>query len=212
MTIPTLLLPLLQVSAAAPAPPQYPRAGRHGIELGVGLLDNTRSTVTSGGTTISALGVGGSLAYTYWLTDDLGLSAQVGAVSVEATVSASGGQSEVRSATIVPLLFGLKYQPFRMQGSDRLRPYLAAAVGPFLGTDAGVSAGAGGASVDSRTETALGGRAAIGLDFLASHRVMLGVGAGYRLMTDFSEAIGDDRNYSGAEFTLSVGLLLGGGS
>jgi outer membrane protein W len=213
MNIASLLLPLLQVAAVAPpAPPGYSRAGRHDIELGIGVLDNTRSTVTSGSTNISAFGVGGSLAYTYWFADDLGFSARVGVVSADATVSAGGSGSDVRSATVIPLFFGVKYQPLRLRGSDRLRPYLAAAMGPVFGTDAGVSAGTGGASVGSRTATALGGHTAIGLDVLASRRVTLGVGAGYRLMTDFRQAIGDERNYSGAEFIITVGLLLGGGS
>lgn len=216
MTITSLLLPLLQVAAAVPAPPQYPRAGRHGIELGFGLLDHTAATVTAGTggttTTTSGGGIGGSLTYTYWLADDLGLSAHVGVVSVDATVSAAGGESDVRSASVIPVMFGVKYQPFRFRGADRVRPYLAAAVGPFVGSDAAVSAGTGGASVASHTETALGGRAAIGIDFLASRRVMLGLGAGYRLMADFQQPVGGRRDYSGAELTLAVGLLLGGGS
>jgi len=226
MSILNVVIPLLQaatitpqaVEPAAEAPTvetRAPRAGRHGLELGIGLFDHTTAavTATAGGTTstTSGSGVGGSLTYTYWLADDLGLSAQVGVVSVDATVSAVGTQSQVRSVSVVPLLFGVKYQPFQFRGAERVRPYLAAAVGPFIGTDAGISSGTGGASVASRTEAAAGGRAGIGLDFLASQRVMLGLGAGYRLMTDFAQPIGGERNYSGADLTLAVGVLLGGG-
>lgn len=215
MKITSVLVPLLQMATAVPAVPQYQRAGRHGIELGIGLLDHTSGqvTVTTTGntTTTTGTGVGGSLTYTYWLADDVGLSAQIGVVDVDASVSVAGTQSDVRSATVVPLLLGVKYQPFHFRGTERLRPYLSAAVGPYIGTAASVSAGPGIAGVTSRTEAAPGGRAGIGLDLLVSHRVMLGLGAGYRLMTDFDQAIGAERNYSGAELTLSAGLLLGRG-
>ncbi len=214
MTIANVLIPLLQVASATPPLSPYARAGRHGLELGIGLLDQARGTVsvTAGGTTTtSGNGVGGSLTYTYWVADNLGLAARVGAVDVDASVTVDGSGSDVRSASIVSLLFGVKYQPFKFRGTDRLRPYVAAAVGPYIGNDAGVHAGGGTTSVASRTEVAPGGRAGIGLDFLASRRVMLGVGLGYHLMTDFNQAVGADRNYSGADFSIAVGLLLGGG-
>jgi len=214
MTITSVLIPLLQVATAAPPLSPYARTGRHGIELGIGLLDHASGTVsvTAGGTTTTTgNGVGGSLSYTYWAADNLGLAARIGAVDVDASVTVDGGGSNVQSASIVSLLFGVKYQPFRFRGAERLRPYVSAAMGPYVGNDAGVRAGGGTTSVTSRTEVALGGRAGIGLDFLASRRVMLGVGLGYHLMTDFDQAVGAERNYSGADFTLTVGLLLGGG-
>ena len=212
MTITTFLIPLLQVATAMP---QYDRAGRHGIELGIGLLDNTKGevSVTGAGTTTSTTGtgVGGAFSYTYWLADNLGLAAQVGVVDVDASISVAGTHSDIRSATVVPLLFGVKYQPFRFKGAGRLRPWLSAAIGPYIGTASAISSGVGNASVSSHTEAAFGGRGGVGLDVQLSRLVVLGAGGGYRLMTDFDQRIGAERNYSGMEFTLSIGLLLGSG-
>lgn len=224
MTFQTQLIPIVQAVLLAAGAQQDPvreaerpsltRAGRHAIELGVGVAGGTTASISAGpggATTEAGTAVSGALSYSYWIAERVAITAQVGVASVDATVSSGTTSSSVRSATVVPLLFGAKYQPFSIAGAERLRPYLSGAIGPFIGTDAGVGTQGGTATVGSRTEVALGGRIGAGLDLLVSRRVMLGVGAGYRLMADFAQPIGGDRNYSGADFVLSVGVLLGGG-
>jgi hypothetical protein len=53
-------------------------------------------------------------------------------------------------------------------------------------------------------------RIPIGVEFRLGNRVMLGLGGGYAFMTDFSDPIGGEKNHSGGDFGLTVGILFGG--
>lgn len=66
-------------------------------------------------------------------------------------------------------------------------------------------------SQESRSEGAFGVRLGGGIDFLLGQSFKLGANAGYDLMTDFSKPIGARKNYSGPEFSLSFGIILGEG-
>ncbi len=63
----------------------------------------------------------------------------------------------------------------------------------------------------SRTEAVFGGQVEAGIDFLLGRRVMTGLRFAYDLMSDFQQPIGGCRNYSGPEFTIGLGFLIGGG-
>ena len=66
-------------------------------------------------------------------------------------------------------------------------------------------------AVESVSETALGSRLAIGLDISLSRLFRVGFGAGYRLVTDFENRIGSEKNHSSPEFSLSFGIVFGKG-
>ncbi len=69
----------------------------------------------------------------------------------------------VELATVIPLLLGVKYKPIELAVGDALRPYVYAALGPYLGFASDVRTGAT-SGLESYTETALGSRAGVGLD------------------------------------------------
>jgi len=188
--------------------------GKHGIELRLGLLSKLSSTneISTGGITTKnkANGLGGSIAYNYWLEDNLALSISIGALNADANTSVSGGGTSVESAVVVPMLFGVKYQAFRFTDSNNLRPYVSASIGPYFGFASNVRAGAI-TSTESISETALGARLAVGMDLSLSKLFKLGFGAGYRFVTDFENRIGSETNYSSPEFSLLLGIVFGRG-
>lgn len=65
--------------------------------------------------------------------------------------------------------------------------------------------------VEARSETALGSRLAVGVDLSLFRWFKLGFAGGYHFVTDFENRIGSEKNYSGPEFSLSLGIVFGKG-
>jgi outer membrane protein W len=211
----TMLLAALALQAGQAEPnavAPLSRAGRHGVELGADLLGTTRASASFslGGTQISASGgsFGGSLTYSYWAEDRVALQVSLGVIGADASIDIIGTGPVTEGAAVMPLLVGLKYQPWRFDAAGRVRPYVTGAVGAYIGDASGVQAG-GSTTVTARTEAVLGARAGAGLDLLISRWLTLNAGVGYRLVSAFAEPIGGETNYSGTEFVLSVGVLIG---
>ncbi|UCF18621.1 MAG: hypothetical protein JSU87_11810 [Gemmatimonadota bacterium] len=188
--------------------------GRHGIELSLGFLSEVSAAneLSVGGLTMTseANGVIGSIAYDYWFADDLAFGVSLGVASANASTSVTGTGASMESATVMALLFGLKYKPIGLAVGDALRPYLYASLGPYFGFASDVRSGTA-TGVESYTETALGSRAGLGIDLSLGRSFTLGVAAGYRLVSDFARRIGSETNYSSPEFSLSAGILIGRG-
>lgn len=123
------------------------RAGRHGIEIDGNLIGTSEAGVSasSGGADVSANGSGRGMHFTYsrWLDERAALQFSVGTLLAYAHVSVPGARAEIESAVVVPVLVGLKYQPFKFEPGDGVRPFVTAAFGAYIGNTAGVNAGMG---------------------------------------------------------------------
>jgi len=223
LVISLMIFPIPVIGQTLPTPEETESAersasnslrGKHCIELTAGLLSEISATheVSAGGVTTKskADGLIGSIGYTYWFENDWGITFSVGVSDADATTSTSGSDVLVESAVVVPVLFGVKYQPSRLIHSDVMSPYVSASVGPYSGFASNVRTGAT-TTVESISETALGSRLAIGLDISLSRLFRVGFGAGYRLVTDFENRIGSEKNHSSPEFSLSFGIVFGKG-
>lgn len=186
--------------------------GKHSISLSAGILGGMTVTneVSAGGETNTVVGNEflGSIAYTYWLENNLAVNVSLGLLSMDVTNSVQGSEVSTETATVVPLLFGVKYQPFRLTASDVLRPYVAASVGPFFGSQTMERVGVN-VETEVYSETALGSRVGVGVDLLLSKWFTLGVGGGYYFVSDFERPIGSEKNYSSPEFSLSFAIAFG---
>ena len=206
-------------SRAAPRPtPSEPaihsRAGRHGLEIDGNLLGTSEmgAHTSLGGAEVEAHGSGRgmNIRYSRWFNERAALQFSVGMLSADAKVSASGVRGEVESAVVVPLLVGLKYQPFQFEPSDGVRPFVSAAFGAYVGNSAGVKASLA-PSVGSHSESVLGGRVGAGIDLLAGRHFTFSTSVGLRMVSEFAQPIGGRTKFSGAEFNLGMGVLFGRG-
>ncbi len=188
--------------------------GKHSIALSAGILGGVtvENEVSASGEITSVVGNEflGSIAYTYWLENDLAVNFSLGLLSLDVANSVQGSEVSTETATVVPLLFGVKYQPFRVTESDILRPYVAASVGPFFGTESMSRVGVN-VETEVYSETALGSHLGGGMDLSLGKWFTLGVGAGYYLVSDFERPIGSEKNYSSPEFSMSLGIVFGKG-
>lgn len=208
-----LTIGLLAVTAASIHAQNLAQRSRLELQLGVGIRANTTSVASVGGVTAetSAAGFLGSFGYSYWVQEALALTVGLGVLTtdVESRVGAGGVSS--RTATVVPLFAGLRYYFPKSTYGGQWRPYLAGALGPVIGTETASKVGSTIVN-ESITRTAFGGRLGAGLDVLLSRSFMLGFQAGYHLMSDFSVPIGGHENHSGADFGISISVLLGSGA
>jgi len=112
------------------------------------------------------------------------------------------------------VLMGIRYYLPESTLTTSFRPYLSGAIGSFVGTRTATDVNGdayGGVITEIRTMGVMGGKIGGGADFLLNRHIMLGAGAGYNLMGDFPESIGNRKNYSGFEMHIGVSWLFGKG-
>lgn len=218
LTIVFLIISFIPLSSQAMSPIEnlnsYSLKGKHNIQIGIGFLSDigVRNRVSSSGVinTVEADGFLGSFTYNYWTRQKLAVSVSGGSLSSKVSNSAtvSGVLNEVSS--VVPILFGFKYQPFKLTNDEVLRPYILASFGPFIGSSVKSQSGL---KVENGvfSETALGAHLGVAIDCSISKLFVIGVGAGHYFVSDFDRSIGGETNYSSPEFSLSIGILLGKG-
>lgn len=210
---------LLAVAISAGAAPEDPGesaggpslAGRHRIELRAGYWESEQLAHTSPvfyvERTTRVENVLGVLSYAYWSHDqvatDITLRGQVaGATSFKNRIGTTDS-----TVVVTSLLFGVRLYPVPSRVTP-FRPYLTAAIGPYLGIEA--RSEFDGRKVEHITTAgAFGGYLGGGLDFQFGRYVMAGVNVGYNLVADFPEALGLKRNFSGVEMSAGISLLLG---
>ena len=207
-------LPTPQETEPGDRPVSNSLRGRHCIEVTAGLLSEISATqeVTAGNVTTKseANGFLGSVGYTYWVENDWGITFSVGVSDMDASVSTSGSGTSVIAAEVMPILFGVKYQPSGLIDSDVARPFASVSAGSYLGSSSEVRTGVT-TVVEARSETALGSRLVVGVDLSVFRWFKLGFAGGYHFVTDFEDRIGSEKNFSGPEFSLSFGIVFGKG-
>ena len=188
-------------------------SGRNAVSMSLGLLSdmNASSEISRAGVTTRSGGGGfmGALGFTHWYTDRLGVDVNIGVMNAEAKTSVGPHGPRVESAVVMPLLFGIRYQPVLLTTANEPRVYLTAAVGPYFGMASNVTTDWFPAT-EEYTETALGARIGVGMSFSLGRIFIVDVGAGYHLVSDFPRRIGSRENYSSPDFTLALSFVFGG--
>jgi len=193
---------------------RFALSGRNRLELRLG-MSTAGGFRPSGGSAWVGSDVGNVTAgfqYTRFLSETLALTLALHAQSVMAGTGVDATGAHVGSQQVIRIPLGLRWNPSRKDFRRKtVKPYLAAGLGPVIGTAAGISSGPSGAVVGTRMLGALGGILGGGVDVMLGRSCSVGLSAGYDWMADFAEPLGGRRNYSGAEVTLSVGWLFGKG-
>lgn len=188
-------------------------AKRHRIQLGVGFWDAGEPREISPAcsarlnTNIHDLLL--NLSYAYWLREELAATVSFRALIVEARATTGPANDCESGAVVGSTMLGLRTYPFATPQAT-LRPFLAAAAGPYLGVES--TWGVGPDSIkETRTQGSFGGYLGGGLDVQIGRYFMVDFNAGYNLMKDFSEPLGDKRNYNGFECGIGLSVLFGKG-
>jgi hypothetical protein len=188
--------------------PEHPSLkGRSCLEVNFGawLGSTVSNAVTTGGVEaeVKAGAFVGGIQFSHWMQEYLAVTLSGGLLEgkVSSTVNITSVSQHVSSVS--PLLLGVRYYAFEEAANGEVRPYLSAAVGPYIGSEVSNTI----LTQGSRTEAAFGGRLGAGIDFFAGYHFKFGANAGYNLMTDFSAPIGARSNYNGGDFVLGFGYV-----
>lgn len=190
---------------AADDPDVVHLAGRHMIMLSIGVMGHTANVVS-----VSGAGVGLSvnsrgvfwIGYGHWFDPDWAFLAETGVVATKVGASGSGTET----AAVFPLLFGVQFQPEGWAVDETVRPYLGVSAGSYVGFQTET-----GWSVEVGTQNAVGARLSAGLDVIPGRHISVGAAVRYHAVADFDRPVGSRDNYSGFEFSLRLGILLGKG-
>ena len=189
---------------------------RSRIELRMGLRNH--GGTTGAATTVGPLGVETtagadnmffSLGYSHWMRENIAGHATLGVLSVEASSRAGPLGVSQQAAVICPMIVGMIYYPRKMSLDTTFMPFLTAGVGLITGIQSRSDVGFQ-VVQESGAMTTLGSKAGVGFDLQMGRSFVAIADLGYNLMTDFSEAVGGRRNYSGLEFGLGIGWQFGG--
>jgi outer membrane protein W len=185
--------------------------GRSGIDLHIGLYDNTGTTKISVSpevvTTNASTGFMGAISYQYWFQDYLSFGISLGALVINANTSTQGTEVSTETATVAPLIIGINYYPLQAHQQSSVLPYLSGYIGPYIGVYSRNEIETIVVESETIVETAFGARLGAGLDFLIGDIFKLGIGVDYHFITDFSRPIGGTTNYSGPSYSLTFGFV-----
>ena len=197
--------------------------GKNGIDLNLGIYNNSGVTSTSISTLINTNevtnatgGFSGSISYQYWFKNYLSLRIGVGALVANADNKTSAnlypyynysGYVTNEVATVTSILTGLNFYPLHLTDEKRVLPHISFYAGPYIGVYNKNEVMNNSVVEETTVETVMGCRAGAGFDVLIGSLFKLGVDFGYNFMDDFNTKIGSEINYSGPDYAMTFGFI-----
>ncbi len=189
---------------------------RHRLEIRIGWNQGGRNAESGQPglvgirTNVESGNILGAVSYWHWAQENLAFGLTVSALSsgVSTTVGPLGVSDDV--TTVASIFLGARYYIAQPSIGETFRPYLAVGLGPYVGSGVVNRVGFQIAS-EVKTLGSFGGHLGAGVDIPVSRHFMLGANAGYNLMADFSEQLGDRRNFSGFEVGIGLSWVFGKG-
>jgi hypothetical protein len=196
--------------------------GKNGIELNLGIYDNSSVTSTSVVTLINTNeitnatgGFSGSISYQYWFKNYLAFRIGVGALVTNVDNKtytnidpySYTGHVTNKVATVTSIQTGLKFYPMQLTNEKRFLPYISLYVGPYIGIYNKNEVLNNSVIEETTVETVVGGRTGAGFDVLIGSIFKLGIDFGYNFMNDFNTKIGSEINYSGPDYAMTFGFI-----
>ena len=197
--------------------------GKSGIDLNLGIYNNSTVSSTTIVTSINASeitnatgGFSGSVSYQYWFKNYLSFRIGIGALlsSVD-TKTYSGaipfyeytGNVTTEVATVTLILTGLNFYPLQITEEKKVLPYVSLCVGPYIGIYNQSEVLNTVITEKTTVETVFGSRLGAGFDVLLGSIFKIGANFGYNFMGDFTEPIGSESNYSGPDYSMTFGFV-----
>lgn len=176
--------------------------GRSTLLFGVGLLGSRDASAAAGGTGAHASGEIASISFTHWVRPSIAAEISTGVLGANATAGFGGA----RTNTITPVLFGLSFSPRVLALSKSVRPFVSAAVGPYIHS----SSDASGAGANASSESVAGARLVAGANLFVSRHFMLAVSGDYNAVGRFSRLDAVSEHPSGFGMSFALGFAWGG--
>ncbi|MFH1195416.1 MAG: outer membrane beta-barrel protein [bacterium] len=179
----------------------------YSIDLKLSFFGNSNSTsnaeVNAGSVKTESGSLAGKIVFNYAFDKNWAITSSVGMLSANNTTLVSFSKVYTESASVLPVLIGVKYFPLEYSSTAKFSPYLLLTPGIYLGASTRTEI----IEVENKTQSAVGFLAGAGIDLKISSLVKLNLEGGYNLVTDFDTEIAGEYNYSGGEFSLGIGFM-----
>lgn len=198
-----LILLFNSVAAQEKAANNSSLKNRHSLGINMGMKVNSGKEI-SGDLVFVKMKSGfiGGIEYGYWFKDEW--LAGINLSLVEANMDVD--YRNVKMSSVYSILFGVKYYPESLKLGGAGRMYAGFFIGPVTGSGSKVSGIPAG--TENIVETVVGGQAIIGADFFIARWLKLGPAVNYNFMSDFSEIVGEKKNFGGFGFVFNLGFVL----
>jgi len=185
-----------------------PLRGSSSFEVNIGLWNEVQAgqqlAVSGIKQSAKASGFIGGVGYSYWMREYLAVTVGASLLSAEASSTISLSNIQQRANSVVSVLIGMKYFLPQPEPEDRVRPFVAFAIGSYIGSEAENSL----LSQSAHSESVFGGRLGAGLDALLGSWFKLGANVGYNVMSDFKTPVGARNNFNGYDMSFGFGFVL----
>jgi hypothetical protein len=196
----TLALPMVAVAQADSTRSQQ---GRTMLSFGLGVTGTREASVVSGQTTARTTGQLASLSFTHFVSP--GIAFDIAGAVLDA--DASTGYSNTSAAAVTALVFGLSYSPPKLALTKSMRPYVSAAIGPYIHFQSETSAYG---SAQTSLQSHVGARLGAGMNVYFARILALQLEGNYHSVKPFDTVNGATRNPTGWSMTVGLGLAWGG--
>jgi len=149
-----------------------------------------------------------AIGIVHWTSENSAVTFSIGASEINTDLYFDDFGILNTKSTLVPIFWGTRMYMTDRNGIMPIKPYLSLAAGPVLGVSNYKDDGEYVYFEDDVFLT-FGGYLGGGVDMMFGGNTTVGLHGGYNFYADFDEYIGDRKNYSGAEFGISVGFLFG---
>jgi hypothetical protein len=195
--------------------PDYGVAGRNRIAFRFGAWRLTADPIGGqAGVIINAktTNIFAGVQYDRYIRENLAITAGIDVLPSDSGVAVGSGGVAVGTRTVTAMSLGFQLNPMgEAAAAKQVKPYLAAGLGPVIGSGEGVRVGPGGVSIGTGTHGTIGGHIRGGFDLHIARSWTVGGGLGYNWMAGFSNPIGERDNYSGIEMHITLGWVFGKG-
>lgn len=145
----------------------------------------------------------GFIGYQYWFNNEWSLNGFGGMFNAASNVS----PANVSSISIYPAMFGASYYPESLTLGDVGRVYFSASMGVYNGSGSKTTFSFSNFGTEVINESVFGAAAGAGIDLFISDWIRFGPSLSYHFVSQFSEVVGDRRDYSGPVFGFTAGIL-----
>jgi len=179
----------------------------YSIDLKLSFFGNSNSgndtEVNIGSVGTETGGIAGKVAFNYAFDKNWAITGSAGILVAKTSTLVSLSKVYTESASVMPVLIGVKYFPLELSKDGKISPYLLLTPGIYLAASTRTEL----IDVDNSTQSAVGFLAGAGIDLKISSLVKFNIEGGYNLVTDFDRPVGDEDNYSGGEFSIGIGFM-----
>lgn len=196
------LVVILPAAVAGQTTDSLSQQGRHILSVGLGVTGTRETNIGPNyQTTARATGALATLGYARFVSPSVAIEVAATALDANASVSNAG----TRASSVTALLLGIRYAPRWLAITPSVRPYVSAAVGPFLHSASSTAIGSTYAGLESH----FGCRFGAGASFHIARRMALLVQSDYHAARTFHMTTGEVAYPSGASLSFGLGYSWG---